>query len=250
MDKEITEKIERLFARMEREEKRAASSFVVSIVCRILITLLCVGSLAYIIVEFRAMSTPANMAVVINQKILKSIPAVRAGLKTELPVQAGILAENTVALIHKFIPMLGGMAETRLETRFDQIMEHYKSQREKMFASICTNVIDDIKKNKDIVKDSTLAKVLATKLAEECNREIKDIINNAFFTEIDKLQVRIEQLRSTPDKNMTRSQAAKKYLIACWIYLVDSKSVEQKSLIGNAASFAAESVENFISAQN
>ncbi|MCK4982300.1 MAG: hypothetical protein KAS17_05225 [Victivallaceae bacterium] len=250
MDKQLIQKMESLLARIEREDKRASASFVVSLVCRVLITLLLVGSLTFIATSFSKLSKPANVAVAINEKILASIPAVHAELKTELPVQAEILAGNTVDLIHKFIPMIGDMLEKQLEIRFDQVMNHYKVQREQIFTSICSRVIDKIIKDKDLVNDTTLAEVLAVQLAAECDREAKNIINNAFFTEIDKLQKRVEQLRSVPDKNMTRSQAAKKHLIACWIYLVDSKGIDEKSIIGNAASLIGKSAENFISSQN
>ena len=250
MDKELTEKMERLIARMEREDKRASSSFVVSIICRILITLLVVCSLTFILVKFSAAATPGNMAIVINEKIRDSIPAVHAGLQAELPQQAKLMADSTVDLIHKSIPMMGDLVESQLATRFDQIMEHYTVQREKMFEHICTNVIEKVRKDKDIVKNHVLTKVLAAQLADECNREVREVINNAFLNEIDKLQVNVEKLRSTPDKAMTRSQAAKKHLIACWIYLVDNKSVEQEGIIGSTAAFMGEAVENFISSQN
>jgi len=250
MDKQLSQKMEGLLARIEREDKRASASFVVSLVCRVLITLLLVGSLTYIATSFSKLAKPTNVAIVINEQILGSIPTVHAKLKTELPVQAEILAGNTVDLIHKFIPMAGDMLEKQLEIRFDQVMNHYKVQREQIFANLCSKVIDKIRKDKDLVKDDTLAEVLAVQLADECNREAKDIINNAFFNEIDKLQKRVEQLRSTPDKTMTRSQAAKKHLIACWIYLVDSKGIDEKSIIGNAASLTGEVAENFISSQN
>lgn len=250
MDKQLTQKMERLLAHIEREDKRASSSFVVSLVCRVLITLLLVGSLTFIATRFSALANPTNVAVAINEKVLDSIPAVHAKLKTELPVQAEIMAKNTVDLIHKFIPMLGNILEKQLEIRFDQVMNHYKAQREQIFAGICSKVIDKIKKNKDLVNDNTLSEVLAVQLAAECDREAKNIINNAFFSKIDDLQKRVEQLRSTPDNTMTRSQAAKKQLIACWIYLVDNKSIDEKSIIGNAASLMGEAAENFISSQN
>lgn len=250
MDKQLTQKMESLLARIKREDKRASSSFVVSLVCRVLITLLLVGSLTYIATSFSKLAKPANVAVAINEKVLESIPAVHAELKTELPAQAEILAGNTVDLIHKFIPIMGDMLEKQLEIRFGQVMNHYKVQREQIFASISSKVIDKIRKDKDLINDNTLAEVLAVQLADECNREAKDIINNAFFTEIDKLQLKIEQLRSTPDKTMTRSQAAKKHLITCWIYLVDNKGIDEKSIIGNTASLMGEATENFISSQN
>jgi hypothetical protein len=250
MDKQLTQKMERLLARIEREDKRASSSFVISLVCRILITLLLVGSLTYIATSFSKLADPANVAVAINEGILESIPAVHAELKTELPAQAEALAGNTVDFIHKLIPMTGNLLEKQLEIRFDQVMTHYKVQREQIFTNLCSKVIDKIKKDKDLVKNKTLAEVLAVQLAEECNREAKGIINNAFFKELDKLQKRVEQLRSTPDKTMTRSQAAKKHLIACWIYLVDSKGIDEKSIIGNTASLLGGAAENFISSQN
>ena len=249
MDKQLTQKMESLLARIERENKRASSSFVVSLVCRVLITLLLVGSLTYIATTFSKLARPANVAVAINQKILDSIPAAHAELKTELPIQAELMAENTVNLVHKLIPMAGDMFEKQLEMRFDQVMDHYKVQREQMFTAICSKVIDKVKKHKDLVNDDTLAEVLAVQLAAECNREIKDVINNAFFSEIDKLQKNMEKLRSTPDKSMTRSQAAKKHLITCWIYLVDNKSIDKKSIVGSTASLMGEVAENFISSQ-
>jgi len=250
MDKELKEKMENLLSRIEREDKRASSSFVVSMVCRILITLLLVCSLTYIAVSFNKLANPQNVAVALNQKVLKSIPTVHNQLKQELPIQAKALAGDTVKLIHRFIPMLGDMLEAQLETRFDQLMTHYKVQREQIFENICSKVIDKIRKDKDLVNDDTLAEVLAVQLANECDREAKDIINNAFFKEIDKLQANVEKLRSTPNKAMTRSQAAKKNLIVSWIYLVDNKEVGQKSIVGNAASLMGETAENFISTQN
>jgi hypothetical protein len=250
MDKELANKMESLLARIEREDKRASSSFVVSMVCRILITVLLVCSLTYIAVQFSKLSKPANVAIAINEKVLDSIPAVHNQLKQELPGQAKALAGDTVKAIHGFIPSIGNMLEAQLESKFDRVMDHYKFQREEMFESICSKVIDRVRKDKDLIKDTTLAEVLATQLADECDREAKKIINNAFFKEIDKLQAQVEQLRSTPSKNMTRSQAAKKNLIVCWIYLIDSKGIDQKSIIGNTAALMGGAAENFISTQN
>lgn len=250
MNKELTEKMENLLARIEQEDKRASSSFVVSMICRILITLLLVCSLTYIAFTFTNLAQPQNVAVAINQKILQSIPDAHNQLKQELPAHAKALAGETVNLTHKLIPMAGNMLETQLETSFDQIMDRYKAKREQIFKSICSKVIDKIKKDKDLSSDNTLAEVLAAQLADECNREARNIINNAFFNEIDKLQTKIEQLRATPSKSMTRSQAAKKHLITCWIYLVDNKGIGQKSIIGNTASLMGKAAENFISTKN
>jgi hypothetical protein len=166
-----------------------------------------------------------------------------------MPIQANRLADNTLDAIKKLIPMLGEMAEQRIGVRFDQIMDHYKVQREKIFEHICTKVIDKIKKNKDIVKNKTLAEVLALQLADECDREIRNIINNAFFDEIDNLQKKVEKLRETPYKKMTRSDAAKKNMIASWIYLIDNKNIKHEGIIGNTASFMGEAAENFIESQ-
>ena len=250
MDKQLTQKMESLLTRIEREDKRASSSFVVSMVCRILVTLMIVCSLTYIGVTFKRLAKPANVAVAINEKVLESIPAVHAQLNQELPKQAKTLAGDTVKLIHKVIPMVGDMLETQLELKFDLVMEHYKVEREQIFENICSKVIDKIRKDKDLVKDKTLAEVLAVQLADECDREAKNIINNAFFAEIDNLQKKVEQLRATPDKTMTRQQAAKKNLIICWIYLIDNKGIDQKSIIGNAASLVGGAAENFIATQN
>ena len=250
MDKQLTQKMESLLTRIEREDKRASSSFVVSMVCRILVTLLIVCSLTYIGVTFKRLAKPANVAVAINEKVLESIPAVHAQLNQELPKQAKTLAGDTVKLIHKVIPMVGDMLETQLELKFDLVMEHYKVEREQIFENICSKVIDKIRKDKDLVKDKTLAEVLAVQLANECDREAKNIINNAFFAEIDNLQKKVEQLRATPDNIMTRQQAAKKNLIICWIYLIDNKGIDQKSIIGNAASLVGGAAENFIATQN
>lgn len=250
MDKQLTQKMEVLLTRIEREDKRASSSFVVSIVCRILITLLIVCSLTYIGVTFSKLANPANVAVALNEKLVASIPGVHAQLNQELPKQAKRLARESVQLVHKVIPMAGDMLEKQLEIRFDQVMEHYKVEREQIFENICSRVIDKIKKQKDLASDETLAKVLAVQLADECDREAKEIINNAFFKEIDKLQSQIEKLRSIPDKNMTRQQAAKRNLIICWIYLIDTKGIDQKSIIGNAASLIGGTAENFIAIQN
>ena len=74
MDKQLTQKMESLLTRIEREDKRASSSFVVSMVCRILVTLLIVCSLTYIGVTFKRLAKPANVAVAINEKVLESIP--------------------------------------------------------------------------------------------------------------------------------------------------------------------------------
>jgi hypothetical protein len=128
--------------------------------------------------------------------------------------------------------MAGDMLEKQLEIRFDQVMEHYKVEREKIFENICSKVIDKIKKHKDLANDDTLAQALAVQLAEECDREAKDIVNNAFFKEIEKLQKKVEILRSIPEKKMTRQQAAKKNLIISWIYLIDNKGIDKKSIIG------------------
>lgn len=250
MDKELTKKMEVLLARIEREDKRASKSFVVSMVCRILITVLLVGSLTFIGVKFSELSQPTNVAIALNELVLSKVPYVHDRLKQELPKQAKVLAVTTVKQIHRVIPMLGDMLETQIESKFEKVMEHYKVQREQVFENICSKVIDRVKKDKDLVTDETLAKVLAVQLSNECNREAQEIINNAFFSEIDKLQTKVEQLRSTPDKMMTRSQAAKKHLIVCWIYLVDSKGIDDKSIIGNAASLMGEVGENFISTQN
>ena len=250
MDKDLTEKMESLLARIEREDKRASSSFVVSMICRIVITLLLVCSLTYIALEFREMSKPADVAIAINQKVLASIPTVHSQLKKELPIQAKALAKSTVEQLGKFIPMAGDMLETQIEDRFAQLMDHFKVQREQILRNLCSKVIDKVKQNKDLVNDDTLAEVLATQLAEECDREAKNIINNAFFKEVDKLQTNVEKLRSTPANIMTRSQAAKKNLIVSWIYLVDSKGIDDQSLIGSSASLIGGAAENFISTQN
>ena len=249
MDKKLTEKMNTLFARIEREDKRASVSFMVSMICRILLTLVCAGSLTYTIITFKKMATPQNMAIVINEQIRDSIPAVRSELQAQMPTQANQLADNTIEAIKKLIPILGDMAEQQIGVRLDQIMDHYKVQREKIFAHICTKVIDKIKKNKDIVKNKTLAEVLALQLADECNREIRNIVNNAFFDEIDNLQKKVEKLRETPYKKMTRSDAAKKNLIASWFYLVDNKNIKHEGIIGNTASFVGEAAENFIESQ-
>jgi len=250
MDKNLTKKMESLLARVEQEEKRASSSFIVSMICRILVTALLVTSLTYIALEFKNMSQPKDVAIAINQLVLSKIPSAHSQLKKEMPNLAGTLARTTVKQLHKFIPMAGNILETQIERRFSQIMDHYKVQREQIIRNICSKVIDKIKKNKDLVKDETLASVLAIQLAEECDREAKNIINNAFFKEIDKLQTKVERLRSTPNNIMTRSQAAKKHLIVCWIYLLDSKGIDQKSIIGNTASLLGGAAENFISTQN
>jgi hypothetical protein len=250
MDKQLTQKMENLLTRIEREDKRAASSFVVSMVCRILITLLLVCSLTFIGLKFKQLSNPANVAVAINEKVLASIPGIHTQLNQELPKQAKTLAKDTVKMLHKAIPVLGDMLEKQVEIRFDQMMEHFKVEREQIFENICSKVIDKIKKHKDLATDDTLAQVLAVQLADESNREARDIINNAFFSEIEKLQAKVEELRSTPDKTMTRQQAAKKNLIICWIYLIDNKEIDQKSIIGNAASLVGGAAENFIATQN
>ena len=250
MDKELTKKMEVLLARIEREDKRASKSFVVSMVCRIFITLLLVGSLTFIGVKFSELSQPANVAIALNEQVLATIPDVHVRLNKELPKQAKVLAASTVKQIHRVIPMLGDMLETHIESQFERVMDHYKSQREQVFENLCSKVIDKIKKDKDLVNDETLAKELATQLSNECNREAQEIINNAFFSEIDKLQARVEKLRSTPYKIMTRKQAAKKHLIVCWIYLIDNKKIDDESIVGNAASLLGEIGENFISTQN
>lgn len=249
MDKELIEKMDMLFSRIEREDKRASASFVVSMICRILITMVCAGSLTYTIITFKKMATPQNMAIVINEQIRDSIPAVRSELQSQMPVKASQLADNTIEALKKLIPVLGNMAEQQIEIRLSQIMDHYKVQREKVFEHICTKVIDKIKKNKDIVKNKTLAEVLALQLADECDREIRDIVNNAFFDEVDNLQKKVEKLRETPYSQMTRSDAAKKNLIASWIYLVDNKNIKHEGIIGNTASFMGEAAENFIESQ-
>jgi len=250
MDKELTKKMEDLLARIEREDKRASSSFVVSMVCRIVITLLLLGSLTFIGISFPKLANPTNVAIAANERILALIPGAHIRLKKELPVQAKKMAIGTVKQIHKFIPMLGDMLETQVESKFEKLMSHYKVQREKVFQTICSKVIDEIQKDNDLVNDNTLAEALATQLSDQCNNEAKEIINNAFFTEIDKLQKKVEQLRATPSKMMTRSQAAKKQLIVCWIYLIDSKGIGNKSIIGDAAAMIGEVGENFISKQN
>ena len=250
MDKQLTQKMEYLLTHIEREDKRASASFIVSIICRILITLLLSSSLIYIGVAFKRLSNPANVAVAVNQKVLASIPDMHAQLNQELPKHAKKLAKSSVQLLHKAIPMVGDMLEKQIEIRFDQVMEHYKIEREQVFQNICSKVIDKIKKHKDLANDDTLAQVLANQLADECDREAKNIINNAFFSEIDKLQAKVEQLRSTPDKSLTRQQGAKKNLIICWIYLIDSKGIDKKSIIGNAASLVGGAAENFIATQN
>lgn len=250
MDKQLQEKLDTLLTRIEKEDKRASSSFVVSLICRVLITLLIVGYLGYIVIAFESMSDPQNMAIMINEKIRDSLPRVRSEMQTQLPAHAGEIAKTTVEITKDLIPALGEMAKEQLDIRFAQLMEHYKIEREKAFEYICSNVIDHIRKDKDIVKDNTLAQVLAQQLADECAREARDIINNALFKEIENLQMEVEKLRSTPAKMMTRSQAAKKNLIVCWIYLVDNKGIDQEGIIGNAASFLGETAESFISSQN
>ncbi len=250
MDKQLTQKMESLLTRIEREDKRASASFVVSMVCRILVTLVLVCSLTYIGTTFSRLANPANVAVVLNEKVLASIPGVHAQLNKELPKQADRLARESVQLIHKAIPMAGDMLEKQLEIRFSQVMEHYKVEREQIFENICSRVIDKIKKDKDLISDTTLAQVLSVQLAEEFNREAKDVINNAFFKEIDKLQKKVEKLRSIPANKMTRQQAAKKNLIICWIHLIDNKGIDKKSIIGNAASLIGGTAESFIASQN
>ncbi|MDD5698210.1 MAG: hypothetical protein PHH77_06290 [Victivallaceae bacterium] len=250
MNKELAEKMDGLLTRIAREDKRAASSFAVSIICRVFLTLLCAGSLTYTILTFSAMATPRNLAIVVNEKIRDSIPSLRTELQAELPEQAKVLAKNTLGLMHHIIPLTGDLAKTQLELRFNQVMEHYQVQREKILEDICSRVLDKIAQDKDIVKNRTLGEVLAVQLADECDREIRKIINQEFFAEIDRLQVQVEQLRSTPEKIMTRSQAAKKQLITCWIYLVDNKNIEEEGLIGNTASFLTRAAESFLSAKN
>jgi hypothetical protein len=250
MDKQLTEKMESLLSRIEREDKRASSSFVVSMVCRILVTLLITCSLTYIGITFSNLAQPENVAIVVNQEILAAIPGIRTKIKQELPIQAKTLAEGTVKMVHRAIPMAGDMLEEQIETRFDKIMNHYKPQREQLFKNICSQVIDKIKKDKDLINDHRLAEALSIQLSDECNREIKDIINNAFFSEIDKLQLKIAKLSSTPNQFMTRSQAAKKNLIVSWIYLIDNKGIDDEGIVGNCASFMGGATENFISTQN
>ncbi|MDD5727146.1 MAG: hypothetical protein PHV59_01160 [Victivallales bacterium] len=249
MDKELVEKMDMLFARIEREDKRASASFVTSIICRILITLLISCSLTYILITFKNRATPENMAIVINEQVRDSIPRVRSELHAQIPAQADQMADNTIKAFSNLIPVLGELAAKQLEIRFDQIMDHYKVQREKIFEHICSKVIDKIKKDKDITKDKTLASVLAAQLADECDREIRDIINNAFFDEIDALQAQVEKLRQTPDNKMTRVDAAKKNLITCWIYLVDNKEIEEEGIIGCTASFLGKAAEDFLASQ-
>jgi len=250
MDKQLQEKLDILLARIGKEDKRASSSFVVSLICRVLITLILVEYLGYTLIAFESMANPENMAIMINQKIRDSLPSVRSDLQAKLPAHAQEMAKSTVEIVGDLIPALGDMAKEQLDVRFGQVMDHYKVEREKAFEHICSRVIDKIRKDKDIVKDSTLAQVLAQQLADECNREAKDIINNALFKEIDKLQADVEKLRSVPAKKMTCLQAAKKNLIVCWIYLVDNKDLAQEGIIGNTASFLGETAENFISAKN
>jgi hypothetical protein len=250
MDKQLQEKLDILLARMEKEDKRASASFTVSLICRVLITLFIVGYLGYTVIAFEKMSTPSNMAIMINRQVRDLIPSERSEMQAKMPEQAKEMAKSTVGIISDLIPSLGEMAREQLDVRFAQLMDHYKVEREKAFEHICSNIIDKIRKNKDIVKDSSLAQALAQQLADECNREARDIINNALFKEIEKLQADVEKLRSTPVKMMTRSQAAKKNLIVCWIYLVDNKGLDQEGLIGNAASFIGQTTEDFISSKN
>jgi leucyl aminopeptidase (aminopeptidase T) len=211
---------------------------------------LIVCSLTYIGTTFNKLANPTNVAVFLNDKVVASIPKVHAKLNQELPRHAEKLAKKSVQMIHKVIPMAGDMLEKQLEIRFDQVMEHYKVEREKIFENICSKVIDKIKKHKDLANDDTLAQALAVQLAEECDREAKDIVNNAFFKEIEKLQKKVEILRSIPEKKMTRQQAAKKNLIIRWIYLIDNKGIDKKSIIGNAATLIGGTAESFIATQN
>ncbi|QSH40863.1 hypothetical protein P0136_11020 [Lentisphaerota bacterium ZTH] len=231
-DKKTEDKIEQLCDAVAKEEKSLSSSLNKALIFYVVIVILLGGYTLFLNAKIRQLATPSNLACLVNGRIRDSIPQIARNLEGKLEPGAKQMALHTVKLAGDAIPKLAEIGKAQLDFYAVKIAEDVEHKHFKQFQGIFMHCLDEVAKNKDLLKDKNLGKAISADICKRLDAEVGNIIDSSFFKSIDDLKVQLDELRIKKVSRLTKRDYAEKMFIIYWLYLVNNKEAG-KGLMGD-----------------
>ncbi|MCP3967679.1 MAG: hypothetical protein GY750_20665 [Lentisphaerae bacterium] len=226
-DKDVKDKIEKLCDEVVKEEKCLSSALNKALIFYVLVIILLGGYTIFLNTKIRQLATPANLACLINERIRDSIPKLAQNVEAKLEPGAKQMAQHTVKLASDTIPKLAEIGKTQLDYYACRLAEDVEHKHFKQFQTIFMTCMDDVAKNKDMIKDKNLGKAISQDICSRLDKEVASIIDESFFKSVDDLKLQIDKLRLKKASRMTKQEYAEKMFIIYWLYLVNNKDLDK-----------------------
>lgn len=246
MNNNINDRIEKLYQSITKEEKNFTSSLNKALGFYLVIIIILAGYTVFLNIKIKELATPTNLAIALNTKVKDAIPLFTKQIKEQMKPGAKQLADKTVESVHALIPRSAEFAKTQIDFYLNDIMSQVENKHLAALQKIFEATVDEAMKNKDIVQDKALGKVLASQITAKIDNELQNIINNEMLDSIDKLRTNIESLRAKPVKLMTKNEYAERSFIVYWLYLVNNAKTGESNFadVLNTLTRAAENICN------
>lgn len=241
----INDKIEKLYDSVAREEKSFASSLNKALVFYLIVIIILAGYTIFINVKIKELATPTNLAIALNTKIKESIPNFARQIKDQMKPGAKQLADRTMESVQALVPRVTEVAKSQIELYVAEMMTEVENEHLVALQKIFEAGVDETLKDKDIIKDKNLGKALASHITGKIDEEIRNIINNEFFNNLDKFRGDIDALRVKPVAKMNKKEYAEKLFIIYWLCIVEqSKTDPGNSCFGDVISMSTKVMED------
>ena len=203
------------------EEKVLRRSLTKTIMFYLLIVVLVIGNIIFLNVKILSLATPKNLAIVINTRIKNMIPRFSQNLKNHMEPQAKEAAKKSVNVLSSGIPYVKEMMKAQINIYANKMADDIEKKHMAKFEAVINDALDKVAKNKDMVKDKQLGKVLASQISADMDKELARIVDKPFIDAVDKFRKETDALRDKPASQLTRKELAEKNFIVTWLYLVN-----------------------------
>ena len=244
MSNNVNERIEKLYQAVSKEEKNFTSSLNKALGFYLVIIIILASYTVFLNIKIKELATPTNLAIALNTKIKDAIPMFTRKIKEQMKPGAKQLADKTIESVHALIPKSTEFVKSQIEFYVNDVMTQIENKHLVDLQNIFESTVDEAMKNKDIVQDKTLGKLLATQITAKIDDELKNVINNEMLDSIDKLRNDIESLRSKPVKLMTKNEYAERSFLVYWLYLVNNTKTGESNF-ADVLNIMTRASENF-----
>ncbi|MFA6101325.1 MAG: hypothetical protein WCV67_02510 [Victivallaceae bacterium] len=244
MSNNVNERIEKLYQAVSKEEKNFTSSLNKALGFYLVIIIILASYTVFLNIKIKELATPTNLAIALNTKIKDAIPMFTRKIKEQMKPGAKQLADKTIESVHALIPKSTEFVKSQIEFYVNDVMTQIENKHLVELQNIFESTVDEAMKNKDIVQDKTLGKLLATQITAKIDDELKNVINNEMLDSIDKLRNDIESLRSKPVKLMTKNEYAERSFLVYWLYLVNNTKTGESNF-ADVLNIMTRASENF-----
>ncbi len=221
-------KIEHIAELIAAEEKHMRKSYHWTIGIYTILAIFVLSYTVFLSISIRDLVTPENVAIEVNTKIAQRMPEFRSQFRAVMPDIANQTANLAVDSALQLIPSAAEFAKLGVAKAIDALFASEDGKQVTLLEDyMIKNINESLKReNTDLTKEVKLAGIISENLLSDISRELKLIVNNELFSDLNALGERLKLLRTTPTAQLTKKQAAEKKFIVYWLYLSQNLPME------------------------